>query len=99
MLNPRLLCAAAATLLLLTTAAIAADKPPFPRLAGVNNGGDHNYDDPAYQAQLAKLNFSFLGYWVGWEKSHTMTMEQVVRNIHAINPDSKVFLFTRRWIR
>lgn len=94
MLHPRLLCAAGAALLLLSTAAIAADKPPFPRLAGVNNGGDHNYDDSAYQAQLAKLNFSILGYWVGWEKSHGgMTMEQVVRNIHAINPQSKVFLY------
>ena len=49
----KLLAATAA--LLLATAALAADKPPFPRLAGVNNGAPHNYDDSAYQAKLAKL--------------------------------------------
>jgi putative glycosyl hydrolase-like family 15 (GHL15) protein len=86
------LLAAAASLLLTFTAA-AADKPPFPRLAGINNGAPHNYEDPAYQAKLAKLNFSVLQIWVGWDISHDMTMEQVVRNIKAINPDSKVFLY------
>jgi hypothetical protein len=86
-----LLVASAA--LLLAIPALAADKPPFPRLAGVNNGSPHNYDDPAYQAKLAKLDFSLLGYWAGWEKSYGMTMEQVVRNIKSINPGSKVFLY------
>ena len=56
-----------ATTLLLAFPASAADSPPFPRLAGVNNGGPHNYEDPAYQAKLAKLNFSILEIWVGWE--------------------------------
>jgi hypothetical protein len=84
---------AAAASLLLAISACAADSPPYPRLAGVNNGGPHNYDDPAYQAQLAKLNFSVLGIWVGWETTHDMTMERVVRNIKAINPESKVFLY------
>ena len=84
---------AVAAALLLAIPALAADKPPFPRLAGVNNGSPHNYDDPAYQAKLAKLDFSLLGYWVGWEKSYGMTMEQVVRNIKSINPGSKVFLY------
>ncbi len=84
---------AAAAALLLAIPAFAADSPPFPRLAGVNNGGPHNYDDPAYQAKLAKLNFSVLNIWVGWDTTHGMTMEQVVRNIKAINPESKVFLY------
>src|SRR5688500_11864341 len=86
------LLAAAATLLF-AVAAVAAEKPPFPRLAGVNNGGPHNYDDPAYQAKLAKLNFSVLNIWTGWDTTYGMTMEQVVRNIKAINPDSKIFLY------
>ena len=55
------LLAAAATTLLLAFPASAADSPPFPRLAGVNNGAPHNYADPAYQAKLAKLNWSLLG--------------------------------------
>ncbi len=87
------LLVAAATTLLLCLPAFAAEKPPFPRLAGVNNGSPHNYDDAAYQAKLAKLHFSVLNIWTGWEDSRDMTMEQVVRNIKAINPDSKVFLY------
>ena len=79
--------------LLLASGALAADKPPFPRLAGVNISGPHNYDDPAYQAQLAKLSFAVINYWPGWDGSHTMTMEQVVRNIKARNPDTKIFLY------
>ena len=54
------LFAAAAATLLLAISASAADSPPFPRLAGVNIGGPHDYDDPAYQAKLAKLNLSLL---------------------------------------
>lgn len=87
------LFAAAATTLLLAFSASAADSPPFPRLAGVNNGGPHNYDEPSYQAKLAKLNFSILAIWMGWDQTYGMTMEQVVRNIKAINPDSRVFLY------
>lgn len=79
--------------LLLAAAATANDKPPFPRLAGVNMGGPHNYEDPAYQAKLAKLNFSVLNVWPGWESGRGTTMEEVVRNIKEINPSSKVFLY------
>src|SRR5688572_4686263 len=78
---------------LLAMSAVAADNPPYPRLAGVNNGSPHNYSDPAYQAKLAKLNFSMLNIWRGWEDTYGMSMEQVVRNIKQINPASKVFLY------
>ncbi len=81
------LFAAAAATLLLAFSASAADSPPFPRLAGVNNGAPHNYEDPAYQAKLAKLNWSLLAIWVGWGVTSDTTMEQVVRNIKAINPE------------
>jgi hypothetical protein len=87
------LLAAAATTLLLAFPASAADSPPFPRLAGVNNGSPHNYQDPAYQAKLAKLNWSLLGIWVGWGASSDTTMEQAVRAIKAINPGHQVFLY------
>ena len=87
------LLAAAATAYSSRSRPYAADSPPFPRLAGVNNGGPHNYDDPAYQAKLAKLNFSVADIWVGWDSTRDMTMEQVVRNIKALNPESKVFLY------
>src|SRR5262245_32472676 len=84
---------AAAASLLLAFSTLAADSPPFPRLAGVNNGSPHNYDETAYQQKLAKLNFSVLNTWVGWDKTYGMTMEQVVRNIKAINPNTRVFLY------
>ena len=87
------LLAAAATTLLLAFSASAADSPPFPRLAGVNNGAPQNYWEPAYQAKLAKLNWSLLAVWVNWGASADTTMEQVVRNIKAINPDTRVFLY------
>ena len=87
------LLAAAATTLLLAFSASAADSPPFPRLAGVNNGAPHNYQDPAYQAKLAKLNWSLLAIWVGWGVTSDTTMEQVVRSIKAINPNHRVFLY------
>jgi hypothetical protein len=87
------LLAAAATTLLLAFPASAADSPPFPRLAGVNNGAPHNYYDPAYQAKLAKLNWSLLAIWVGWGASSDTTMEQTVRAIKAINPNHRVFLY------
>lgn len=88
----QLLAAAAATLLLAFSAS-AAESPPFPRLAGVNNGSPHNYQDPAYQAKLAKLNWSLLAIWVGWGVTSDTTLEQVVRSIKAINPNSRIFLY------
>jgi hypothetical protein len=91
MFSRRSLLATAAALLLSTPA--LANDDPFPRLAGVNNGSPHNYEDAAYQRKLAKLDLSILAIWVGWENSRGMTMEQVVRNIHAINPRSRVFLY------
>ncbi len=79
--------------LLLASGVLAADKPSFPRLAGVNIGGPHNYDDPAYQAKLAKLDFAVINYWPGWDNTRDMTMEKVVRNIKALNPNTKIFLY------
>lgn len=79
--------------LLVVTAASAADKPPFPRTAGVNIGSPHNYDDPAYYTKLAKLDMSVLGYWPGWRGEDRSTMEQVVRKMKALNPDTMVFLY------
>lgn len=84
---------AAGAALLLTTGALASDNPPFPRLAGVNNGNPHNYEDPAYQAKLAKLHLAMINIWDGWENNRGTTMDQVVRNIKKINPGTKIFLY------
>jgi hypothetical protein len=79
--------------LLLTTGALANDSPPYPRLGGVNNGSPHNYDDRTYQASLAKLHVVVLNIWPGWETNKTMTMEQVIRNLKASGPATRVFLY------
>ena len=92
MLHTRFFVAGCAALLL-TAGATAADKPPFPRLAGLNIGGKQDYENPDYQAQLARLDMAVLSYYPGWDSSHHTTMEQVVRRIKSINPDNKIFLY------
>jgi hypothetical protein len=83
---------AAAATVLAASAASAADKPPFPRLGGINIGNPMNFEDTGYQAQLARLDMSILNIFPGWEKTHG-PLETVVKNIKAINPNSKVFLY------
>ena len=82
----------AAIAALLVTQGAQANDDSFPRLGGVNNGGAHDYDNTTYQANLAKLNISMLGIWPGWQGGG-MTMEQVVRNIKKINPNTRIFLY------
>jgi hypothetical protein len=84
---------AGCAVLLLAAGAAAADRPGFPRTGSLNISAPHNYDDPSYQAQLAKIDMAVLSYWPGWNAGKRMTMEQVVRNIKAMNPDSKIFLY------
>lgn len=88
----KLFCAPLCALACLSAvAAQAADT--FPRLAGIQIGNPHNYESPAYQAQIAKLNIAILSYYPGWEITHRMTMEEVARRIKAINPNTKIFLY------
>lgn len=65
----------------------------FPRLAGVNNGAPHSYDQSAYQRDLARLDVVILGYWPGWEAGRKMNMEQVVKSIKTQNSRTRVFLY------
>lgn len=67
--------------------------PPFPRLATVNFSSPQNYDDPTYQANLAKFNIALLSYWPGWNSGRSMTMQNVVTNIKNINRQTSVFLY------
>lgn len=77
---------------LLVSIAAHANDDPFPRLGGVLNGGSHNYDDAAYQADMAKLRVVIVGTWPGWNNK-TRSLEQVVQNIHKINPRTLVFQY------
>ncbi|MEK8088620.1 putative glycoside hydrolase [Thermithiobacillus plumbiphilus] len=58
-----------------TTATIPVDAgaltgPDFPRLMGMNIGAK-NYDDPAYQQQMSRLDMVILGFYPGWKSSYS----------------------------
>ncbi len=62
-----------------TTAPAAA---VFPRLLGMNIGAK-NYDDPAYQQQLSRLDVVILGLYRGWKPQYGM--EKVLRNLKELS--------------
>jgi hypothetical protein len=61
---------------------IRGPKPSFPRLMGMNIGAK-NYDDPAYQSQLARLDVVILGFYKGWKPGYGMA--KVVRNLKELS--------------
>ncbi len=65
----------------------------FPRLATVNLTEPMNYDNPAYQASLARFNLMLFMIYPNWNSAHHMTMNQSVAAIKAINPLAKVYLY------
>jgi hypothetical protein len=75
------------------SAAHAFDKPPFPRLGGFKTSAPQAYEDPAYQAQLAKLNVAVLNNFPGWEAAHHTTFKAVVDQIKARNPNTLIFMY------
>jgi hypothetical protein len=84
---------AAIAALALCASAFAFTPPPFPRLGGIENGGQANYNDLAYQAELAKLSVMILKYWPGLAP-HGESMDSIVQAIKAKNPNALVFLYT-----
>ncbi|MDP9064611.1 MAG: putative glycoside hydrolase family 15 protein [Pseudomonadota bacterium] len=71
------------------------DNPPFPRIAANDIGSPQNYEDPTVQAQLARFNFALINIWPGWSGGHGgVSIQQVVQNITALNPNSLVFIYT-----
>lgn len=73
--------------------AFAFTPPPFPRIGGIQVGGPFNYNDPTYQAELAKQAVTVLEYWPGMTAGGE-SMESVVQAIKGINPNALVFLYT-----
>jgi hypothetical protein len=69
-----------------------ANDDPFPRLAGVNIAG-HNYDDPSYLADLAKLDVVVVNIWPGWNRGKKMPFDQAVGTIKRLGPHTRVFLY------
>ena len=83
---------AAVAALGISASAFAFTPPPFPRLAGLDNGGQADYNDPAYQAALAKLSIMILEYWPGLAPGGE-SMDGIVEAIKAKNPNALVFLY------
>jgi Hypothetical glycosyl hydrolase family 15 len=79
--------------LIVTAQVHAQSSPPFPRLGGYLIGNPQSYQDPTYQAQVARLNFAILGAWPGWSGSPASgsSLQRVVQQIKILNPSIKIF--------
>jgi hypothetical protein len=87
------LVAAALAALALSTTASAWNPPNFPRVGGIQIGSPFNYNDPTYQAQLAKQGVMVLADYPTLAPGG-MSMQTVVTKIKAINPNALVFVYT-----
>ena len=84
---------AGCAVVLLAARGRVAERPGFPRTGSLNIAAPQDYDDASYQQKLARVDMAVLSYWPGWNDTRRMTMEQVLRNIKAMNPDTKIFLY------
>jgi hypothetical protein len=62
-----------------------AEDVGFPRIAGSLIGDPHNYGDPDYQDQIARLDLAILGMYEGWSGGGK-TPAEAVAEIRAKNP-------------
>jgi hypothetical protein len=83
---------AAAALLVAGASASAFTKPPFPRIAGIDIGAPMNFDDPTYQAQLARQNLTILGMYPGLSPGGK-PLNVSLQAIKAKNPNTLIFLY------
>jgi hypothetical protein len=83
----------ACTLALVTTSAFAADT--FPRLAAYDIASPQDYWTSAHVKQLSTVQVAILSYWPNWGKGAGVTMNDTVKKIKAINPNTKIFLYER----
>ena len=78
------------------SATVAA--PAFPRLMGMNIGSK-NYDDVAYQNDLARMDIVILGFYRGWlpagyAPDATSAMRKAIQAIKARNPRIRIGQYT-----
>jgi len=75
-----------------SAAASAWTPPPFPRVGGIQIGSPFNYDNPTYQAQLAKQNIMVLSNYPGM-KPDGVSMQTALSQIKAKNPNALIFTY------
>jgi hypothetical protein len=68
--------------------AYAADKPAFPRVAGTLYGNPDNYNDPAYQKQIARLDAAIIKTYPG-----RASWNPAIEAIKDINPNIQILLY------
>lgn len=93
----------AAALVFISTAAslraapldLQAFQPGFPRLMGMNIGAK-KYDEPEYQAALARYNVVVLDFYAGWRQGRGSPdpISDAVRAIKAHNPSVLIAQYT-----
>jgi hypothetical protein len=76
-----------------TTAAAAWNPPDFPRVSTLQIGSPFNYNDPNYQAQIAKASVAVLADYLTFAPGG-MSMQTVATRIKAINPNELIFVYT-----
>jgi Hypothetical glycosyl hydrolase family 15 len=74
-----------------SASALAFTPPPFPRIGGIQISPPFNYNDPSYEAALAKQSVMILNYY----PTMPLSMNGVVDAIKAINPNALVFLYVQ----
>jgi hypothetical protein len=77
----------------LGSAAASSAPPTFPRLAGGVIGNPHNYWDSEFQRKAAKLDFLIINSWPGWGANRNTSLDKVVREMKARNPNLKIFVY------
>jgi hypothetical protein len=77
--------------LALAGSAHAADS--YPRLATYAISSPHDYWESSYYTKLAKLDLAILTIYPGWGSSRNITMNTLVKQIKALNPNTKVFVY------
>jgi hypothetical protein len=86
------LVAAATIALAASTTSFAWNPPNFPRVGGIQIGSPFNYQDPTYEANLAKQSIMVLADYPTMAPGG-MAMQQAVSNIKAKNPNALVFTY------
>jgi len=84
--------AAATIALAASTTSFAWNPPNFPRVGGIQIGSPFNYQDPTYEANLAKQSIMVLADYPTMAPGG-MSMQQAVTNIKAKNPNALVFTY------
>ena len=49
----------------------------------------------AHSKQISTVQVAILSYWPGWGKGAGTTMNETVKKIKALNPNTKVFLYQK----